>query len=96
MPLVRFDYPGRKLSVQRNMPTPKKIQDLWKGWYKEARKAIPVVPTIPQLGGNLPDNLGLLWRTSADPQVSVDFIRYDLENNLGERAYLVIARSNRL
>lgn len=86
MPQVQFSYPAKKLQATRGMPTPKRMSEL-KYWYKDARKAIPA---IPEMG--VPDADGRMWREQSNVEVSDAFIRWTLENDRGERAYVVIAR----
>lgn len=87
MPQVQFSYPAKKIQATRGMPTPKRMSEL-RYWYKDARKAIPAIPEI-----NGPsDRDGRMWREQSVPEVSDSFIRWTLENDKGERAYVVIAR----
>lgn len=90
MPTVEFNFPSEKIRVNRSMLTPKKFTDL-NHWYKSARKAIP---SIPKLSEPTPD--GILWRYISDPDVSLDWIRFDIENTMGQRAHVVINRRDNL
>lgn len=86
MPQVQFSYPAKGIQITKGMPTPKKMAQL-EAWYKEARK---VIPDIPEIG--LPDKDGRLWKEYDVPHVDELWIRRTYVNDIGERAYLVIAR----
>lgn len=97
MPVAQFNIPIRKVSITKDMKTPvKKFMDLYKGWYKEARKAIPELPLIPEITSGIPqrDVEGRYWKMQSDPDVSVKYIKYTFLNDLGEKAYLVIDRQS--
>ena len=87
MPQVQFSYPAKNILKTITMPSPKLISDLWRGWYRQIRKRIPEVPAIGE-----PDRDGRLWRHIGDPDVSTDWIKYTLENDIGQKAHLVVAR----
>lgn len=90
MPQAQFSYPTahpKPILITKTFPTPKLVGDLWRGWYKSARRAIAEIPVLGE-----PLNSGRIWRSQDLPTVSENYIRFNLENDIGERAYLVIAR----
>lgn len=87
MPIVQFQYPAKNLTVNKSMPTPKRVSSL-AHWIKDARRVIPAIPEV--LGP--PDKDGRFWREYEVPNVSVEYIRCTYVNDIGDKAYLVIAR----
>lgn len=87
MPVAQYVFKVHNITVTRNMRTPIKITSL-EHWFREARKSIGDLPNAydPATG----------WRLAADPDVSIKWIRFDLENTLGEKAQLVIDRTRNL
>lgn len=97
MSTAQYNFPPRKLTITKDMNTPvKKFQDLFKGWYRNARNAIPELPLIPELTGGIPqkDIEGRYWKLQSVPDVSLAYIKFTLINDLGEKAHLVIARQS--
>jgi hypothetical protein len=89
MPRVQYTAPlrdegrGKVGAFQKtaNFGTPKRVTEV-EAWLRSARKAIPEIPDFPNG----------VWRAVGDPQISTDFIRWELESVLGERAYIIIDR----
>lgn len=83
MPTVQYIYKGE--TYTRQMPTPKQVTKV-EAWYKEARKVLPNIPEA-QIGvvGN---NKWMIEHYETDPK----WIKYDLMNGCGEKAYIVILR----
>lgn len=92
MPQVDVQYTAKNFRQVKAIPTPKKITELWRGWYKEARRAIPELPQLQETGGALPDKNGHLWKVYETPAVSVNYIKFRLVNNDGHHMHVVIAR----
>lgn len=89
MPTVNFVCQIRGINRSINMPAPRKVQDLYKGWYKAAKERIPNIPEIPELVGHLATE----WHLQSQPTVTPKWITYDLINTAtAEKAQLVIDR----
>jgi len=84
MATVQFRNELRKINITKVMRTPKKITALTQ-WLKEARKAISEIPDEYDVEG---------WFVMSQ-DVSINFIRFDLQNRIGEKAYIVIDRKAR-
>lgn len=105
MPIVQFTSvsagrtrlpstsPSPSAPVRKYFPIPRKVGEIYKGWYKAARVALPEIPPIMELGiGVEPDLYGRLWRLASEPVVTIDWIRFDLENDIGEKGTVLIQR----
>lgn len=79
MPEVQYCSPREKINIVKTMPVPKKVTDLYGGWYKEARRAIP----------SIPDRTAV---TIVDEVASLDFVKFELVDRLGIKSYIVINR----
>jgi len=91
MPIVQYVHPTTQTTVTRTIPVPKKVQELYKGWYREARKWCPQIPPLNEPNvGQYGD--GRIYRVQSEPEVSLDWIKFVLENDLGEKAHVVINR----
>jgi len=89
MPTVQFTYMARGLSINRQMPAPKRVTEIYKGWYKSARAVIPEIPLIPELIGSYMSEFQLV----ADPDIGPKWIRFDMMSSItGETCQLVIDR----
>lgn len=94
MPTVEYSNLIRKIKVSRGMITPKKIQDLSK-WLKQAQISVKEIPRNIASCATVVDRSispDMSWFVS-DEEVSVKYIRFDIENLLGEKAHIVINRS---
>jgi hypothetical protein len=76
----------------KTFPTPKRITELWKGWYKAAKTAWPDLPHIQETGGAEPDVRGQLWKLYEEPMISPEYIGIRLVNQFGQRITITIAR----
>lgn len=83
MPTVQYIFDGD--ITTKSMATPKAITKLTH-WYKEARKAIP---QIPEALDKLTGPTG--WFISHQ-EADVKWVKFDLEDKSGKRAYIVILR----
>jgi hypothetical protein len=90
MPLAQFRNEVARINRTALMPTPKKITDVW-AWYKQARRHISEIPDIAQLHRQHFDQF--FWSSRITPEVTTRWIRFDLEDAQGLRAYLVIDRT---
>ena len=61
---IKFDF---------TRPSDRKLTDLWKGWYKQARKACPTLPNTFELSGTYQQYIPL-----REPEVTDLFIIYRL------------------
>lgn len=96
MPVAQYVYPAKDMRISRNMPVPKKVGELFRGWYAEAYKALKVLPIIAEVDkNNCPDicQFGRLWKISEEPDISLQMIKFTLTNDIGEKSYLVIDRT---
>lgn len=92
MPQIDYSYPAKNIRITKGMVTPKKITELYKGWFREAKKVIPQIPDVPEYQGANIDSDGLVWRLYEVPSVTPDFIHFRFENNQGDKSTLTIAR----
>lgn len=84
MPTVQYIHKGETYTKQ--MPTPKRITST-AHWFKEARKALPQIPNAGPNG--MINESG--W-TIAYEEIDPKWLKWDLENRNGEKAYIVILR----
>jgi hypothetical protein len=70
------------------MPAPKKVQEVFKGWYKQCMQRLSDIPTIPEIAGHFQTE----WALQAQPSIDVKWIRFDLVRFDGVTAQLVINR----
>lgn len=84
MPTVQYIHNGEIFTKQ--MITPKQITKVEK-WYKEARKALPQIPEA-QVGLFMDREWMITWY-----ETNPKWVKFDLENRIGEKAYIVILRS---
>lgn len=92
MPTVQYVNMHRKVSETRNMPTPKRITEL-RYWLKGAQAAIPNIPRqIAESEASANNGIfGDGWFVS-NTDVDIKWIKFNLENRLGEKAHIVINR----
>jgi hypothetical protein len=64
------------------MPSPKRIQEI-KYWLRGARAVLPKIPSVEVTD----------WRILGEPKISVQEIRIELTNTVGERATVIIDRT---
>ncbi len=68
MPIVQYVHPTTQTTVTRTIPVPKKVQELYKGWYREARKWCPQIPPLNEPNvGQYGD--GRIYRVQSEPEV---------------------------
>lgn len=84
MPTVQYIHKGE--TYTRQMLTPKRITST-QAWFKEARKALKEIPNAFPNG--LMSEAG--W-TIAYEETDPRWLKFDLENRNGEKAYIVILR----
>lgn len=92
MPRVQFTFQSKNVNIVKDMHSPKKIGDI-NAWLKAARQTIPEIPITGFNEGiieHVDDNKVGWFITFKD--ATQKFIRWDIENTLGERCYVVIAR----
>lgn len=87
MAMVSWTVPHQDVSITKGFGVPTKASVLYKGWYKAAKKVIKELPMHPSLDGQDP-----IWTQSGEVSVSIDYIKWEFVDNLGNKAYLVIAR----
>jgi hypothetical protein len=85
---MQLSIPSKNLTITKNFPTPTRITDLWKGWYKTCQKLCNEIPGVPEtVGYDI-----ARWHSSA-PEVDEKWIKYTLVHiYTGERMHLVINR----
>lgn len=88
MPTLQFSIPAENVNISKNFPSPVKITDLYKGWYKTCQKLVPTIPDIPETVG---------WErarwTAGEPEVDEKWIKFVMVHRYsGLRAHLVINR----
>lgn len=82
MPLAQYRFPTANppIEVTRRMGAPKIATT--KAWYKAARAVIPQVPNLKETD----------WEIFSE-EVTLGWVRFNLQNSVGEKAYLVIDRN---
>jgi len=92
MPTVQYMNAHRKHQVTRNIPTPKRITEL-RYWLKEVQKAIPEVPKqIAESEGMASHQIGSDGWFVCNVDADLKWIKFNLENRVGEKAHIVIRR----
>lgn len=81
MPKVQYHCKVRNIRMDATMPTPKRITEL-KYWFKEARKALSVIPQVDH--GEY-----IIEHQTADK----DYVRFDLIDAKGIKSNVVIQRN---
>lgn len=79
MPQVQYYYPKENLRITKGMPSPKQYTRPV-AWFRKARKFIPEIPDV---------FAATHWRIDYE-DISAEWLRFDLRNADGERAYVVI------
>lgn len=92
MPRVQFVNQAKGISVTRDMPTPKRMSEI-RYWLKEAQKWLPSIPKKIAESPNMIAHIDDWWVSSSS--VDVKWIKFELENRIGERAQIVIDRSQK-
>lgn len=98
MPLAQYTNMFKKPAVQvnRTIPTPKRMTEL-RYWLKEAQKWIPEIPRqIAESEASADRSIGTDGWFVANTDVDIKWIKFNLENRIGERAHLVINREARM
>jgi len=80
MALVQFKDEIKGIEITRRMSAPKKVERL-ESWYKEARKIIPQIPDIQLQGYEV-----------INTQCTVNWITWEVKDEVGNRSYVVINR----
>lgn len=92
MPLCQFQWPIRKISVTRGIPTPKRIGEL-RYWLKMSQQWIKEIPrVIAESELSADRSIGTDGWFVANTEVDLKWIKFNLENRIGEKAYIVIDR----
>lgn len=101
MPLVQYRFPVKGIEINKRMSVPTKQIHNPLRWYKDARKVIPELPSICDGRYDNTDECTKWHSPPADHwhfvldkiwEATVDYLKYEFRNELGERAYLVIQR----
>lgn len=96
MPIAQYTNMHRSISVNRSMPTPKRMSEL-RYWLKEAQKWIKEIPRqIAESEASADRSIGTDGWFVANTDVSVKWIKFNLENRIGEKAHLVINRQAKM
>ena len=94
MPTVQYVNKFRKETITKNIPTPKRITEL-RFWLKECQKWIPQIPRpIAESEQSADNTIGSDGWFVATFDVSVRWIKFSLENRIGEKAHIVIDRQS--
>jgi hypothetical protein len=80
MATVQFRNDPKGIDITKRMGAPKKAT--MKAWFQESRKLIPQIPS-PR------DTDWFIYHEEA----TVKWIKYELQNSVGERCYVVIDRT---
>src|SRR5262245_38280849 len=94
MPTVQFVNMGRKINKTATMPTPRRITEL-EQWLKHAQLAIP---EIPRSIAGAPELAVTQWSDGwhvFSTDISDKWIKFNLQNKFGEKAHIVIDRTQR-
>lgn len=97
MPVAQYVNVFEKRHITKNILTPKRITEL-KYWLKECQKTIKEMPQVIAESEGMVDHtlpVDKSWFV-ATYDVDVKWIKFNLENRLGEKAHVVIDRSTRL
>lgn len=93
MPIVQYINMFRKERVSRSMRTPKRITEL-RYWLKEAQKTVCEIPQqIAESEAMVNHSYGHDGWFVARTEVDIKWIRFDIENVIGEKAQIVIDRT---
>lgn len=94
MPRVQFQIPTEKVSITKDMPTPKRITEL-RYWLKGAQGVIPNIPRVIAESEESADrSIGGDGWFVATTDVDVKWVKFSLENRIGQKAYIVIDRKS--
>lgn len=80
MAVVQFRNDPKGINITKPMFPPKKVSEM-SAWYKAARKVIPDIPDLEQR----------TW-TLAHALADLQWVKFELRNAIGERAYVIIDR----
>lgn len=81
MALAQYRFEPKNINITKRMPAPKKVERI-EAWFKQARKMIPEIPS--------PENSD--WQITHQ-EASVQWIKYEMHNSIGERCYVIIDRN---
>lgn len=88
MGLVQYRNQLAKIDITKTYIFPKKVERL-EEWWKAARRVIPEIPEVLFGAFRVQASSGwMMTNSSASPS----FVRFDLENVQGEKAYVIIDR----
>jgi hypothetical protein len=99
MALFQFRDEPKGINRSYRIHAPKKHVTSPLAWYKECRERLPTIPDLCKLTlGDIkncppakePHNH---YHLTHQPEVTVRYIKFTIENELGERCHLVIDRS---
>lgn len=89
MPTMQLSIPTQNIHVTKNFPSPIRITDLYKGWYKTCAKLSSHVPGIPETVGYEIAR----WDLETAPEVDEKWIKFRMTHrHTAEKATLVINR----
>lgn len=92
MPRVQFVNQHRQLSVTVGMPTPKRMTEL-RFWLKAAQTHIRHIPRqIAESETSADRSIGSDGWFVSNADADAKWIRFTLENRIGEKAHIVIDR----
>lgn len=81
MPTVQY-VSAKGVRITKTIATPKRLEDLTV-WWKVCRKAVPEIPDVPD---------GQHRFVQAFPDVSLEYIRWKIEDTEGFTSYVIIDR----
>jgi hypothetical protein len=96
MPTVQYVNQFRKQNVTREMLTPKRITEL-RYWLKGAQAVIKEIPRmIAESEASADWSIGTDGWFVATSDVDIKWVKFTLENRIGEKAHIVIHRQSRI
>jgi hypothetical protein len=96
MPTVQYVNQFRKQNITKEMLTPKRITEL-RYWLKGAQAVIKEIPRmIAESEQSADRSIGTDGWFVATSDADVKWVKFSLENRLGEKAHIVIHRQSKL
>jgi hypothetical protein len=96
MPTVQYVIQFRKQNITKEMLTPKRITEL-RYWLKGAQAVIKEIPRmIAESEQSADRSIGTDGWFVATSDADVKWVKFSLENRLGEKAHIVIHRQSKL
>lgn len=92
MPTVQYVNEYRQVRVTRDMPTPKRMTEL-RYWLKGAQNVLKEIPRqIAESEGMASTSIMAEGWFVSQTDVDVKWVKFTIENRLGERGHIIINR----